>query len=86
VLQVPSNECVYSSCTSKSSHSRKKKEMEEEEEGFMERQWDSWTMCNVSLCFSVTIVSLRLECKEGASVLNKEPCKFLLSTCDHSFP
>lgn len=45
---------------------------------------DSWTMCNVSVCFCATIVLLMLECREGASLLNKEPCKFQLSTCDHS--
>lgn len=62
------------------------KKTEEEEEGSVERgRRDSWTVCNVSVCFCATIVLLMLECRKGASILNKEPCKFQLSTCDHSF-
>lgn len=40
-------------------------------------------MCQFNVC--ATIVLPMLECREGASLLNEEPCKFQLSTCDQSF-
>lgn len=58
------------------------KETEKEELGTLERGWDSWAMWNVSVCFCATIVLLLLECGEGVRILNKEPCRFQLSTCD----
>lgn len=61
------------------------KETEKEEMGPVERGWDSWTMWNVSVCFCATIVLLMSECGQGARLLNKEPCRFQLSTCDQLF-
>ena len=51
----------------------------------MESGQGSWTVCNVSVHVCATIVLPMLECREGASLLNEEPCKFQLSTCDQSF-
>lgn len=78
-------ECMFRSCTSESSHWRKMEKAQEGAEGSKESGRGSWTVCNVSVCICATIVLLMLECREGASLLNKEPCKFQLSTCDHSF-
>lgn len=40
---------------------------------------------NVSAHVCATIVLPMLQCREGAGLLNEEPCKFQLSTCDQSF-
>lgn len=45
----------------------------------------SRTVCNVSARVCATIVLPMLECREGAGLLNEEPCKFQLSTCAQSF-
>lgn len=49
------------------------------------RRVDGAAVCNVSVRACAAIVLPMLECREGASLLNEEPCKFQPSTCDQSF-
>lgn len=77
-MEQPSNECVCLGLAELKAHAGGRWRR-------APRRVDRASGPNVSARVCATIVLPMPQCREGAGLLNEEPCEFQLSTCDQSF-